>query len=104
MQSRAAIEHFVYQGMTEHDVQYVVLHYLVGRPLDVICQKSTNLHSNYRRSELKMCVCYTQWLLPSHQVQDLYADIVCNQAMCDLFKAPRDVKAIRILHANLGLI
>lgn len=78
---KAAIEYPVYRGRSEHNAQHMALCYFVGRShfvvledrtqqLHVRFQKCTDLCSNYSRSELEMCVLYTQWLSkPSHYVQ-----------------------------------
>ncbi|GFV27760.1 hypothetical protein TNCV_4169821 [Trichonephila clavipes] len=100
MQVRSTFEYPVYRGSSKHDV---VLHYLVGRwrladlkdralTLSVICCKCADLHSNYRRSELEMCVPCTQWLAKSSQkAQGPYAEIESKQAMSCLFGASRYV-------------
>ncbi|GFT81317.1 hypothetical protein TNCV_3672191 [Trichonephila clavipes] len=63
LQAWVTIEHPKYRGRSEHDMQHVVFHHLVRRWLwaglevrEVKCQKCTDLHSNYRRSELEMYV------------------------------------------------
>ncbi|GFX07900.1 hypothetical protein TNCV_4161691 [Trichonephila clavipes] len=62
------------------------------QPLDVCCQKCTNLRSSYRRFEIDMNVSFTQWFYnPSYKVRGLYAGIECRHAKSGLFGESRHV-------------
>ena len=67
--------------------------------------KSIGLRSNYRQSELEMCVsCNPRLSKPSHKMQGPYADIECKQVTCGLLEASDTNTAIRTLHAEPGLV
>lgn len=79
------MEYPMYRGISEHNVQHVVLRYLVGRrhfagfedktdPLKVRCQKRTALCLIYRRFKLEMFVLWpktmaTQSHGPNHHTK-----------------------------------
>ncbi|GFY22288.1 5-hydroxytryptamine receptor 2A [Trichonephila clavipes] len=110
------IEFPVFRGRSEHNGQHVILHYLVGRgrlaglkdksqPSDVRCQKCTDLLSNFRPSEVEMCVSLTQWLAkPSQLVLGCYGSNEYKQVTSGPPGASKPVDAIRILHAEPGLM
>ncbi|GFX31482.1 hypothetical protein TNCV_433231 [Trichonephila clavipes] len=108
--ARVTTESPVYRERSEHDVQYMILHYLVGRwylagleeraqPLDVRYQKCTDLRSNYHRSELEMCVlCTLRQTKPTYQMQASNANIELKQVTSSLLG---DL-SIRYGHQNIA--
>ncbi|GFX07419.1 hypothetical protein TNCV_5091341 [Trichonephila clavipes] len=94
VKARTTIKYPVYRGRSEHDVQcvsYIILLEDRAQPSQRY-QKCNDLRSCYSRSEQKLCVSCTQWLLkPSQQVQGPYADIQCKRVTNYLLGASRHV-------------